>query len=171
LPALLPEVRDLVHTDITLVDAVQLANFGRGLRASDIIRLPADPTLTPSYIGAGGASYINLTPTYRAMVHAMVTDPRVAAEKAAIAVYNAGAPVGSGSRTADVLGAAGLLVNQVATAPRVPTTRIEAGGGARHSAELVAQLLGLSSDALVVDGDSADVKVLLGPDLRLPSGA
>jgi polyisoprenyl-teichoic acid--peptidoglycan teichoic acid transferase len=171
IPQLMPEVRDLVHTDISLVEAAQLVNFGRSLDSSQIVRLAPDPNLTPSYAGPGGASYINLTPTYRAMVHSMLLNPRVAAEKAAIDVYNAGAPVGSGSRAAGVLGAAGLVVNQVATAPRVPTTRIEAGGGARHSAELVAQLLGLSTDALVVNGDSTDVKVLLGPDLRLPAGA
>ena len=171
IPQLLPEIHDLVHTDISLVEAAQLANFGRSLESSQIVRMPPDPNLTPSYVGPGGASYINLTPTYRAMVHAMLLNPRVAAEKAAIAVYNAGAPVGSGSRAAGVLGAAGLVVNQIATAPRVTATRIEAGGGARHSAELVAELLGLPTDALVVDGDSTDVKVLLGPDLRLPAGA
>jgi polyisoprenyl-teichoic acid--peptidoglycan teichoic acid transferase len=171
LPSLLPEVRDLVHTDISLVEAIQLANFGRSLNSSDIVRLAPDPNLTPSYVGYGGASYINLTPKYRAMVHAMLVDPRVTAEKALIAVFNAGAPVGSGGRAAGVLGAAGLEVNQIATAPRVSATRIEAGGGARHSAELVAQLLGVSADALVFDGDSSDVRVLLGPDLHLPAGA
>ncbi|HEX8968505.1 MAG TPA: LytR C-terminal domain-containing protein, partial [Chloroflexota bacterium] len=117
------------------------------------------------------ASYINLTPGYRAMVHAMLTDPLMAAEQAAIVVYNAGAPSGSGGRAADLIGAAGLTVNQVATAPRVTASRIQAGVGARRSAELVAHLLGLGSDALVVDGDSRDVTVLLGPDLRLPPRA
>jgi LCP family protein required for cell wall assembly len=171
LPQLLPEVRDLVHTDISLVEAAQLANFGRSLDASQIIRLAPDANLTPSYIGPGGASYIHLTPAYRATVHMMLLDPRVVAEQAAIAVYNAGAPVGSGSRAAGVLGAAGLTVNQIATAPSVLATRVEAGGGARRSAELVVKLLGLRSDALVVDGDSSNVKVLLGPDLELPAGA
>ena len=104
------------------------------------------------------------------MVRAMVADPNIAAEQAAIAVYNAGAPLGSGSRAADLLGAAGLVVNQIATAPRVNATRIEAGGGARHSAELIAHVLGLPSDVLTIDGDSTDVKVLLGPDLELPAG-
>jgi hypothetical protein len=70
-----------------------------------------------------------------------------------------------------VLGAAGLVVNQIANAPRVTATRIEAGLGAKRSAELVAHLLGLTSDALVVDGDSSNIKVLLGPDLRLPPSA
>jgi polyisoprenyl-teichoic acid--peptidoglycan teichoic acid transferase len=171
IPQLLPEVRDLVHSDISPVEALQLANFGRSLDSSHIVQLPPDPRLTPSYVGPGGASYINLTPTYRAIVHSMVTDPRVAAERAAIAVYNAGAPVGSGGRAADLLGAAGLPVNQVATAPRVTSTRIQAGLGARRSAELVAHLLGLPTGALVVDGDSRDITVLLGPDLRLPPGA
>ncbi len=169
IPQLLPQIHDLVHTDISLGEAVQLGNFGRGIDSSRIVRMPPDPTLTPSYTGPGGASYINLTSTYRAMVHEMVTDPQVAAEQAAIAVYNAGAPVGSGSRAATLIGAAGLAVHQIATAPAIPTTRIEAGVGARHSAELVAHLLGLSSDALVVNGDSSDVTVLLGPDLQLPS--
>jgi hypothetical protein len=70
-----------------------------------------------------------------------------------------------------LLSAAGLVVNQIATAPRVATTRIQAGAGARNSAQLVAKLLGLSSDALVVDGDSRNVIVLLGPDLHFPPSA
>jgi LCP family protein required for cell wall assembly len=170
LPQLLPQVRDLVHTDISLVEAVQLANFGRGLDASNIVRMAPDPQLTPSYIGPGGASYINLTPAYRTMVRAMLADPRVASEQAAISVYNAGAPVGSGSRAATLLGAAGLVVNQIANAPHVDATRIQAGGGARHSAELIAHVLGLSTDALEFDGDSSNVRVLLGPDVQLPPG-
>src|SRR5262249_19673317 len=152
LPQLLPEVRDLVRTDISLVEAVQLANFGRTLDSSQIVRLQPDPSLTPSYIGGGGASDIHLTAADRGVGGAMMVDPRVGSEQADISVLNAGAPVGSGSRAADVLGAAGLAVNQIATAPRIATSRIEAGGGARYSAELVARLLGLPADALVVDG-------------------
>jgi LCP family protein required for cell wall assembly len=171
IPELLPKLRDLVSTDISPVEALQIANFGRGMDATHIVQLPPNPELTPGYIGGGGASYIHLTSTYRSIVHAIVTDPRVAAERAAITVYNAGAPVGSGGRAADLLGAAGLPVSQIDTAPRVPATRIEAGVGARHSAELVAKLLGLSTDALVVDGDSKDVTILLGPDLHLPPSA
>jgi polyisoprenyl-teichoic acid--peptidoglycan teichoic acid transferase len=170
LPQLLPQIHELVKTDISLVEAVQLANFGRGIDSSRIVKLPPDPKLTPGYVGPGGASYINLTATYRAMVHAMLSDPRVAAERAAIAVYNAGAPAGSGGRTADLLGAAGLTVSQIATAPRVATTRIQAGAGAQRSAELVAHVLGLQSNAIILDGDSREVTVLLGPDLRLPPG-
>jgi LCP family protein required for cell wall assembly len=171
IPQLLPEVRDLVRTDISLVEALQLANFGRNLDSKHILQLPPNPQLTPGYLGSGGASYIYLTQQYRSMVHSMITDPRVAAERAAVAVLNAGAPVGSGGRAADMLGAAGLLVSQIDTAPRVAATRVQAGIGARYSAELVARLLGLPSSALVFDGDSKDVTVLLGPDLRLPPSA
>jgi LCP family protein required for cell wall assembly len=171
IPQLLPEVHDLVHTDISLVEAVQLVNFGRSLDSTHIVKMPPNPQLTPGYLGRGGASYIYLTPAYRSMVHALITDPRVAAERAAIAVYNAGAPTGSGGRAADLLGAAGLLVNQIDTAPRVATTRIQAGLRARHSAELVAKLLGVPHEALVVAGDTTDVTVLLGPDLHLPPSA
>jgi LCP family protein required for cell wall assembly len=112
----------------------------------------------------GGASHINLTPAYRKMVHAMVVDPQIGSEQAAISVLNAGAPAGSGSQAAVLLGAAGLIVNEVATAPRVAATRIEAGGGARHSAELAARVLGLPADALTVIGGSTTIRVLLGPD-------
>jgi LCP family protein required for cell wall assembly len=171
IPQLLPQVRDLVHTDIGLVEAVQLANFGRTMDSSHILQLPPTPELTPGFLGAGGASYIFLTPQYRSKVHAMVADPRIAAERAAVSVYNAGAPAGSGGRAADLIGRAGLLVSQIDTAPRVAATRIQAGIGARHSAELVAKLLGLPIDALIVDGDSKDVTVLLGPDLRLPASS
>lgn len=171
IPQLLPEMHDLVKTDISLVESIQLVNFGRSLDSSRIIQLPPNPELTPGYVGDGGASYIHLTSNYRSIVHALVTNPGVAAERADIAVFNAGAPAGSGGRAADLFGAAGLVVNQIATAPRVPTTRIQAGVNAKHSAELVAKLLGLSQDALVLDGDSRDVTVLLGPDVKFPPSA
>ena len=171
IPQLIPEMLDLVKTDISLVESAQLVNFGRSLDSGRIIQLAPNPELTPAYVGAGGASYIHLTSNYRSIVHSMIADPRVAAERAAVTVYNAGAPAGSGGRAADLLGAAGLVVNQIATAPRVPTTRVQAGANARHSAELVAQLLGLSQDALVLDGDSRDVTVLLGPDVKFPPSA
>jgi hypothetical protein len=51
----------------------------------------------------------------------------------------------------------------------VATSRIEAGSGARQTAALVVQTLGLPADALIVDGDSSTVRVLLGPDTKLPS--
>jgi hypothetical protein len=53
---------------------------------------------------------------------------------------------------------------EIATAPGVASTRIEAGSSARHSAERVAQVLGLPNESLVVSGDSHDVRVLLGPE-------
>jgi hypothetical protein len=112
---------------------------------------------------------VNLTQAYRATVHAMLVDPRVASERAAVTVYNGGAPVGSGSRAATLLGANGLVVNQIANAAPVTTSRIEAGSGAQHSAELVAHVLGIDADAIQVDGDSSKVTVFLGPDLSLPT--
>jgi LCP family protein required for cell wall assembly len=171
LPQLIPQVLDMVRTDLSPVEITQLVNFGRGLEAAkDIISLPPNPELTPGYIGPGGASYINLTPMYRAAVRAMVLAPRAAPERAEIAVYNAGAPVGSGGLAADLLGRAGLVVGQISTAPRVSATRIEAGSAARLSAELAAGVLGIPTDALVLSGDSNAVRILLGPDVRLPAG-
>jgi LCP family protein required for cell wall assembly len=171
LPQLIPQALDLVHTDLTPVEIAELVNFGRLLDASkDLITIPPDPNLTPSYTGPGGASYINLTPKYRSTVRAMIMSPRVAAERAEIAVYNAGAPVGSGGRVAELLGNAGLVVGQISTATRVTSTRIEAGASARQSAEAIIRVLGLSKEALVVSGDSHAIRVLLGPDVQLPVG-
>ena len=57
LPRLLPQLLDLVRTDMTPLEIAQVANFGRDLdRTRDIVALPPDATLTPSYTGAGGAS-------------------------------------------------------------------------------------------------------------------
>jgi LCP family protein required for cell wall assembly len=171
LPQLVPQVLDLVHTDLTPVEIGQLMNFGRGLDASkDVLSVPPNPELTPTYTGPGGASYINLTSAYRAAARTMILNPRVAAEKADIAVLNAGAPVGSGGRAADLLGRAGLVVGQIATAPRVTATRIEAGSAARYSAEAIARVLGLPPDALVLSGESNAVRILLGPETSLPTG-
>jgi len=170
LPQLLPKLLDLVHTDLSVVEIAQLANFGRELnRDRDIVALPPDPQLAPSYTGPGGASYINLTPAYRASVKQLIERPRVAAERADITVLNDGAPVGSGSRAAEALRRVGLVVSSVDTGVvRVSASRIEAGAGARQTAALVVQALGLPPEALVVDGISSSVRVLLGPDAQLP---
>jgi LCP family protein required for cell wall assembly len=164
LPQLVPEVLQLVHTDLNPLEIAQLVSFGRDISAQNIVTLPPDPSLTPSYVGPGGASYIHLLPAYVAAVRALVLEPRAAAERAVIAVYNAGAPVGSGARAAELLRQNGLSVGQIATAPRVASTRIETGSGARQSAELIARILSVSPDALVVSDDSSDVRVLLGPE-------
>jgi hypothetical protein len=150
LPQLVPQVLSLVHTDLSPVEIAQPVTFGRDLDSRSVVTLPPNPTLTPSYTGPGGAAYINLTPAYRAAVRAMILQPRVAAERAEIAVFNAGAPLGSGGRAADLLGRAGVLVSQIATAPPVMATRIETGSAAQHSAEVVARVLGLSPDAVVL---------------------
>ena len=171
LPKLLPQLLDLVRTDLSVLEIAQVANFGRDLnRDRDIVALLPDPGLTPSYTGPGGASYINLTPGYLVAVKELVELPRVAAERAEIAVFNDGAPVGTGSKAADVLRRVGLLVSTVDTGTRVASSRIEAGAGARQTAALVVQALGLPAEALVVDGDSSTVRVLLGPDVHLPAG-
>lgn len=169
LPQLVAQTQKLVRTDLTPTEIASLVAFGRGLdRDKGIVSLPPDPALTPAYVGPGGASYINLTPAYRSAVHALITDPRVVAEHADIAVYNAGAPVGSGSSAADLLGRSGLQVGTIAaSAQRVTATRIQAGANARETAALIARTLHLSSDALEINGDGKAVNVLLGPDLQL----
>jgi LCP family protein required for cell wall assembly len=172
LPQLLPQVQQLVRTDLTPVEIAQVMSFGRGLdRTTDILSLPPNPQLTPGYTGPGGASYINLTTTYRSAVRQLVEQPRVAAEQADIGVYNAGAPVGTGGTAAALLGRLGLPVARVETAPqRVVATRIEAGSGARETAAMIAKTLGLPADALVMTGESSSVRVLLGPDAHIPVG-
>src|SRR5437660_6550591 len=73
LPQLVPQLLELVHTDLSIAEIAQVANFGRELnRDRDIVALPPDPSLTPSYTGPGGASYINLTPSYRAAVKELI---------------------------------------------------------------------------------------------------
>jgi LCP family protein required for cell wall assembly len=172
LPVLVPELEKLVRTDLSAGEIAQILNFGRGLdQDRDILSLPPNPLLTPSYMGPGGASYINLTPAYRAAVHQLVEQPRIAAEAARVTIYNAGAPLGSGSTAAEVLRKAGLTVASVDTAAsRVNATRIEAGVRARQTAAKIAELLGLAPDALVVDGDSSSIQVLLGPDATIHVG-
>ncbi len=165
LPQLVPRLLELVRTDMGFVEIAQMANFGRDLnRDRDLVTLPPDATLTPSYTGPGGASYINLTPDYRAAVKELIEHPRVAAERADIGVYNSGAPVGSGSQASQALKRVGLTVRTVDTGMRVDSSRIEAGTGARQTAALIDQVLGLSPEAVIVAGDSSTVRVLLGPD-------
>jgi LytR cell envelope-related transcriptional attenuator len=170
LPQLIPQMDSLIRTDLTPIEIVQLVRFGRSLSPErDIVTLPANPELTPSYTGPGGAAYIHLTSAFRTAVKALIEQPRVAAERAEIAVYNAGAPIGSGSRAVDLLGRTGLAVTRIATAQPVSATRIEAGSSARETAAAVARALGIAQDALVVTGDSVDVAVLLAPDAKLPA--
>ncbi|HLZ29976.1 MAG TPA: hypothetical protein VKV73_21860 [Chloroflexota bacterium] len=73
-----PRLLDLVRTDLQPLEIVQVANFGHNLdRDTDIITLPPNPMLTPSYTGPGGASYINLTSAFRDAVRMMVLQSRV----------------------------------------------------------------------------------------------
>ena len=110
----------------------------------------------------------NLEEAVRAAVKELIQQPRIAAERADIAVYNAGAPAGSATRAADALKRVGLLVSTIDVGTRVAASRIEAGAGARQTAALIVQTLGLPADALVVDGESSTVRVLLGPDAQAP---
>jgi polyisoprenyl-teichoic acid--peptidoglycan teichoic acid transferase len=170
LPTLLPDMLGLVRTDLSPLEVLQLANFGRKLSKNDIVAMPPSGDLTPGYFGAGGASYINLTPAYRGAVRRLVTSPRIAAERAEITILNAGAPPGTGGVVSDLLGKNGLIVTKVDVAPAQPVTHIEAGAAVRHSAESIARLLGLGPGALLVtDEPGPDIRVVLGPDIRLPA--
>jgi len=75
-PALLAELPHLVRTDLTPLEIAQLAAFGRALDPErDIATLKPDGALTPIYVGPGGASYVNLTPAFRAAVRGLVAGP------------------------------------------------------------------------------------------------
>jgi LCP family protein required for cell wall assembly len=57
LPQLVPQVLELVHTDLRPVEIGQLLNFGRALDGrKDVISLPPNPELTPGYTGPGVSS-------------------------------------------------------------------------------------------------------------------
>src|SRR5207248_9377349 len=138
---------DLVHVDLSPVEIGQLLNFRSGLDASnDLVTLAPNPDLTLCYSGPGGASYINLTATYRASVRGVILNARVAAERAEIAVYNAGAPAGSGGRGADLPGPAGSPAGPITNAPRVAARPTEAGGAAPHTAAGLVRVLGLPAE-------------------------
>ncbi|MBV9359434.1 MAG: LCP family protein [Chloroflexi bacterium] len=170
LPSLIPDMTSLVKTDLTPVELLQLINFGRGLTRNDIVAQPPSGNLTPSYEGPGGAAYVNLTPDYRVAVRGLVTNPRIAAERAQVTVLNAGAPVGTGGLVSDMLTRSGLDVVKVTTAPTETVSRVDAGSSVRKSAETIVQTLQLPADALqVTDDPGTDIRVVLGPDVRLPS--
>jgi hypothetical protein len=161
---------NLVRTDLTPVELLQLINFGRGLARNDIVAQPPSGDLTPSYEGPGGAAYINLTPDYRTAVRRLVSNPRIAAERAQVTVLNAGAPVGTGGAASDLLATSGLDVVKVATAPTETVSHVDAGNGVRQSAETIVQVLKLGPDALrLTDDQGTDIRVVIGPDVRLPS--
>jgi LCP family protein required for cell wall assembly len=83
LPRLLPEILGLVHTDLSALEIAQFLNFSRAANlATDVITLPPNPDWTPSYTGAGGAAYVNLSSSYRAAVRATILQPAVAAGRA-----------------------------------------------------------------------------------------
>jgi len=83
LPRLVPEILGLVRTDLSPLEIGKLLSFSRTANlATDVVTLPPDPDSTPSYTGAGGAAYVNLSQTYRAKVRATILEPRVAAEQA-----------------------------------------------------------------------------------------
>jgi hypothetical protein len=111
-----------------------------------------------------------VTSDYRTAVRRLISTPRIAAERAQVTVLNAGAPVGTGGIVSDVLTKNGLDVVKVTTAPAERVSHVEAGSSVRQSAETIVQALQLPPDALrATDDQGADIRVVLGPDVRLPS--
>lgn len=72
LPALLPELLRLVQTDLGADELIRLATASRQLSGEAVSTLAPDPSLTPSFTGASGAAYVELTPAYRAAVQHLV---------------------------------------------------------------------------------------------------
>lgn len=169
LPALLPALKDLVRTDLSPTEILQLAQLGHGLTQDQVLRLPPDQSLTPSYVGSDGLWYVRLTPAYLGAARLMITQPRLVEEKAKIVVVNAGAASGTGSRVASLLGSDGLAVGSINTTSRPALTAVQTGPGGLLAAQEIARRLGLAQSTVWIAPDvGSQVQVLLGADFTAP---
>jgi LCP family protein required for cell wall assembly len=165
IPAVLTAVKGATSTDLNPLDLVAIgAAMVRD--PGDPDRLVIDTTLVDPIVGEGGAFLLQARPELKPTV-AQFLGGGVASST--VEVLNGAGVAGLAARTADKLTAHGFNVASVGDAPRPQQqTTIATRAGARAVGEQIASTLGLPPARVTETGStgSADVQVILGPDVR-----
>lgn len=175
LPRLAAEFRDLIKTDMKVIDGLALAALVKEIDASSITSHALDYTYASSAVTPGGASV--LVPDrarLRRLVNTVFFDPRQREEAARLQVLNGTAVAGLAARTARVLedyGWQDISYGNPSLGQRHPSTMLYDLTGKPYSAQLLSRLLQLPPDRIQSRPDpeaGADIQIVIGDDLKLP---
>ena len=163
-PAVLAAVSQSLKSDVTPLDAIAIG--AAMLRdPGDPDRLVIDTTLVTPITGQDGAYLLEAKPELKPAVARFLGG----SSSASVEVLNGAGVAGLATRTADRLAQRGFVISNVADAPKPQSqTAILARPGARSAAEQVATTLGIPTQRVSESANlgSADVQVILGPDVR-----
>ena len=172
IPQLWAEFRDTVRTDLSLSDIVNLAGIVRDIKGEDIQSRSLDDPYVASFISEDGA-YILLPNRnkMREVVDEVFPDVRKTEEAAKIELLNGTSTPGLAARTANQLQTYGLENVTIGDADSLyKQTEVLNLSGKNYTANLVASLLQITRDRVKTaprtDGDSVDIRVILGDDVR-----
>jgi LCP family protein required for cell wall assembly len=164
LPAVLAAVGGSIKSDVTPLDAIAIG--------AAILRDPGDPdrlvidaTLVTPITGADGAYLLEPKPDLKPTVARFLGG----SGSTSVEILNGAGVAGLAARSADRLTQRGFVIASVGDAPKAQAqTTILARPGARSAAEQVANTLGVPTTRVSENATlgTADVQVILGPDVR-----
>ncbi len=178
-PELLGIVQKSVSTDLQPVQMLALAKLVSQIDRDRITNLVIDANYVRPFVGSDGADLLD--PNFPAIRHAIANAQKSAAHpelRAKVEVLNGSGTAGLGQKAADLLTAQGFNVVNVAAAERsdyrsslVQVLGVDNDG----AAQAVASALKMPETA-IVSGDppadaSADIRIVVGQDFRLPTNS
>jgi polyisoprenyl-teichoic acid--peptidoglycan teichoic acid transferase len=171
LPSLMGTLFDMVQTDIPATEFLRFATLARDIGKNDIGNLVIDTKLVTPFTGQGGADLLMPNkPEIRRAIAALLADPAIREEAAAIEVSNGTSQAGLATKTGEYLMERGFDVVEVSNADGsdYQKTRIIASPEKKQTATLLAKSLGLDQQAVTLQsGGAPDILVILGEDLGI----
>jgi LCP family protein required for cell wall assembly len=175
-PELLGIAQNSLSTDLSPVEMLELAKLVSGIDRDKIDNLVIDTNYVRPFVGDDGADLLD--PNIPAIKRAIASAQKSAAHpelRAKVEVLNGSGRAGLGQRAADYLTAQGFNVVRIAAAERsdygssVVQVLTDQDNGA---AQALVDMLNISPAAIstqLTPDATADVRIVVGQDFRLPS--
>jgi len=172
IPSLLDQGVRAVQTNLTPTELLSLAKLANEVDSSALGTLVVDGQLITPYRGLGGANLLlPKRDEIRRAIQRAFTDPRLVREGGRVEVVSNPARAQVAQQVADRLASEGLQVTRRASATETESTGVATFADKPRTLAVTLQTLGLGGDN-VRDGEgdgAADIRVVLGPDFRLPT--
>ncbi|TAK33332.1 MAG: LytR family transcriptional regulator [Chloroflexota bacterium] len=177
LPQLLMELKDFLHTDLSVGEMLSLARLASQIDSDKITsRSIEGDGVQPVTTELGASILLPRRAGLGTILSEVFFDARLREEAPVVEVVAPSSRPGAGKAVADYLRSHGIakVTSRVGEDARATPTQILVYGAKKHSAEQVANMLGLPAGRTQqtgADGSGVDIRVLLGPDIKLPGGA
>jgi LCP family protein required for cell wall assembly len=174
-PELIGIVQNSLATDLSPVQMLALAKLTSQIDRDKITNLVIDASYVRPFVGADGSDLLD--PDIPAIKRAIVQAQRSAAHpelRAKVEVLNGSGLAGMGQKAADFLTAQGFNVVRIAPAERsdYPSSLVQVLGQDNGAAQALIDILRMPPTAISTEptpNATADVRVVVGRDFRLPS--